>query len=81
MGRSNVYHNVKEIRGNFGAGDDQIQIADSVHVPVILNMGSGQDVVVYNGSAPETILYGDEMVGAVGVLPERMSSCRRSGQL
>ena len=60
MGRTNVYHNVQRIEGDLAAGDDQIQIAESVQVPVVLDMGSGEDLIVYNASAVETELNGGD---------------------
>ena len=55
FGRSNTFTGVTAILGNFGTGDDNVRIADNVKIPVTLNMGTGDDVVIYGGSGNATI--------------------------
>ena len=73
FGRSNIYSNVTRIVGAFGDGDDFIRIADGVLVPVEIDAGSNEDVVVYAGSNGSSKLEGGadndyvELLGAGAV--------------
>ncbi len=59
FGRSNTFTGVTSILGNFGDGDDQVTIADNVKIPVTLNMGAGDDVVIYSGRNATSTIDGD----------------------
>jgi hypothetical protein len=56
MGRSNKFENVTKIVGNFGSGDDRIRIADSVRIPVDLDMQGGDDIIDYAGRHDDVIM-------------------------
>ena len=44
-GRSNIYNHVTQVVGDFGDGNDNVVIRDSVKVPVVISGGAGNDVI------------------------------------
>ncbi len=58
FGRTNIFPHVKSIHGNFGTGNDYVLVNDSVKLPVYLDGGSGDDVIIYRGSNPSSTLNG-----------------------
>ncbi|HEX4527586.1 MAG TPA: hypothetical protein VH108_12695 [Gaiellaceae bacterium] len=69
FGRSNIFPHVHSIHGDFGAGNDYVLIADSVKLPVYIDGGADDDVIIYRGSNPASTLNGgsgDDYVEASG---------------
>jgi len=58
FGRSNIFPMVTAIHGDFGDGNDQVQILKSVKIPVFLDGGAGEDVILYAGDNGATVLNG-----------------------
>ncbi|HXG48652.1 MAG TPA: calcium-binding protein, partial [Methylomirabilota bacterium] len=59
MGRSRTYEHVTSIRGLAGSGNDTIIVKPGVSVPVFLDGGSGDDVIVYEGNGGGTFHGGE----------------------
>ncbi|MDP7309375.1 MAG: hypothetical protein QF405_17150, partial [Roseibacillus sp.] len=60
FGRSNMIENVTQIVGDFGDGSDSVVFTGATPIPVTLNMGVGEDIVVWDGSGHAEITGGDE---------------------
>lgn len=58
FGRSNIFDNVTNIVADFGPGNDSFRVLSGVTVPVSVRGGSGQDVLIYEGSGAADI-FGD----------------------
>src|SRR5690606_20877510 len=52
FGKSQDFDRVASIHANFANGNDRIDIAESVAVPVHINGGTGSIIIVYAGSTP-----------------------------
>ena len=59
-GRTNTFANVTQIRATFEDGTDQLFIDPTVTVPVIVDMGTGDDVVAYAGGNAASTINGGE---------------------
>jgi len=55
FGRTRVYTNASSIHADGGTGDDSIVITDSVKIPVYISGGTGEDVLIHQGTNNATI--------------------------
>ena len=60
FGRSNVIDNVTGLVGDFSSGNDSVIFRGTTPITVNLDMGDGEDVVVWDGSGYATITGGNE---------------------
>jgi len=61
MGRTQIFENVTAIVADAGSGDDQLFVGDGVQVPVTAYGGSGDDIIIYEGSG-DYLIYADDGV-------------------
>ncbi|MHC4396737.1 MAG: hypothetical protein ACYS1A_13895 [Planctomycetota bacterium] len=59
FGRTRIYQNTTSLYADAGDGDDFIYVMDSVKIPVYLNGGAGEDVLIHRGSGTAQIYGGD----------------------
>ena len=57
-GRSNTYTGVTSIRGDFGDGEDSLDVLASVAVPVFISGASGDKLYTYSGSGVGSVITG-----------------------
>ena len=58
-GRTNTYQNATSVTINSGSGNDYIYIKDNVKLPVFIDGGSGEDVILCYSQGPVTIRGGE----------------------